>query len=868
MDYSFGTWVKRRRKSLDLTQHELARRVGCSVSAIFKIETDERRPSRQIAELLAEHLEIPPDQRAQFLTVARQIKTADEPGAWVPTSSDRASEAAAVPDAPALPASLPVARTSLVGREHELRAITQQVQDPTCRLLTLTGPGGVGKTRLAVEAAHRLEGTFPSGIAYVSLVGTSASEYIIPAIGDALGFAFAGQTDLKHQLFHYLKEKNCLLVLDNLEHLLEGIELLDELLAFAPQVTLLTTSREPLNLRAEWVFEVHGLPIPSPADVDNLEANSAAALFLQRAKQASGSFEPERDDLTAIARICQLVEGLPLGLELAVTWVRVMPVKEIAREIERSMDFLTTTARDMPSRHRSIRAVFDHSWSLLNDEERQVMQRLSVFRGGFTRDAAQQVAGASLPALSSLVDKSLVQRSGGRRYDLHELIRQYAGVHLDSDPAEARDNMARMADYYARLLETDEYALRSERQTETLEKLKLEIDNIRAAWDFAIQAEAYDLLRRGAGGLYYFYELQQFFQEAAALYGRAAEMIQNRLNAQAAPDQQPPQDEQARLIAALAANEIRQAFFLQRVGRNKEATALYRINMERLAPLDEPFLSAYTYIFFGIVSWALGNMDEAAQSFQKGLPVSRQLDHPWLQAIAQCFMAGVEHDQGHFEAAYHRFREAIALCQQMKDPYIFLLINTLFSRTAQAVGRLSQAEELLHESLAVARESGNRWGIGLGLEQMAMLAHASGDDAKARVMLEESVALHREVRDLWSFSRSLYSLSRLALAQQDFNDAERYALEGLRAAVEGTYYPNALESLVILAETCAQQEKIPQAFEMAQFALGHPACSQEARERASKLIQALEANLPPSQAAQARQRAQSMKLEDFIQPDR
>ncbi|HJR80217.1 MAG TPA: helix-turn-helix domain-containing protein, partial [Anaerolineales bacterium] len=220
MNYSLGTWIKRRRKALDLTQQELARRVGCSTSLIFKIESDERRPSRQIAQLLAEYLEIPPDQRSLFLKVARQEKTVDHLEPVLPLSTPQLS-----PASDRVKTGLPLPLTSLIGREHELRMVIQQVQNPACRLLTLTGPGGVGKTRLALEVAHHLQDTFRDGVCFVSLVGTGDSEFVIPAIADALGFSFSGAIELKSQLFNFLRGKHMLLVLDNLEHLLSGIEL-------------------------------------------------------------------------------------------------------------------------------------------------------------------------------------------------------------------------------------------------------------------------------------------------------------------------------------------------------------------------------------------------------------------------------------------------------------------------------------------------------------------------------------------------------------------------------------------------------------------------------------------------------------------
>jgi predicted ATPase/transcriptional regulator with XRE-family HTH domain len=854
---SFGNWVKRRRKALDLTQQELAQRVGCSTATIFKIEADERRPSRQIAELLALHLEISPDQKQLFIKVARQERAIDSLG-----SVSGSDPVQLVSTMKPHNIRLPVAPTSIVGRENELRMIIQKMQDPACRLLTLVGPGGVGKTRLAMEAAHSLQDTFSHAAYFISLVGTSAAEHIVPAIASVLGFSFSGKTEPGIQLFNYLKERELLLVLDNLEHLLNGIEILAELLEYARGVKLLVTSREVLRLRSEWVFEVQGLPIPTGIPSESLESNSAIALFLQRAKQAKFDFTATASDLMQVKRICQLVEGLPLGLELAAAWVRTLSVSDVAGEIEKSIDFLSSTARDLPPRHRSIRAVFDNSWSLLSQEERQVMQRLSVFQGGFTREASEKVAGATLSLLSSLVERSLVRSSGAMRYDLHELIRQYAEIHLRQEAGQERTVRILHAEYYLGLLAESEFKLRSEHQTATMGQLKPEIDNIRLAWISGIEYQKIDPLRQAAGALYYFYELQQLFREVELLFRHAAEELERLL---ADSGGRISAREKARLEGALAVMQTRQAFFVQRMGRLRDASDLLRISLERLQSLDEPFTTAYTFVFLGIISMALGDLEEAHQFLTKSVPLTGPLEHPWLKTIALCFLGEAEYARGRYQQAYSWFSQSIELNETIKDPYTALLIGTLFSRTAYALGRLEEAEGLLRESLSIAQESGNRWALGLGLEQMALIALSQQNTEEARHLLGESVALHLDVGDMWSLSRSLDALSQIEISCQELKEAERHARDALQSAVQGEFYSNALDAVATLAVVYSLQEKHKASLELSLFTLGHPSSTQMAKERAQELAAKLETQLDAQQVEDARSRMESLSLKTLLQ---
>jgi predicted ATPase/DNA-binding XRE family transcriptional regulator len=856
LNESFGTWIRRRRKALDLAQHELADRMGCSLSLISKIESDERRPSRQIAELLAQHLEISTDQRDLFLKIARQEKAISQLDTLTPaTEADDAKVPLSL-----LQRNFPVPLTPMIGREHELRSILQQISTPTCRLLTLSGPGGVGKTRLALEAAQHLENQLAGGVFFVSLLGVLSPEHIISSIATAMKFSFAGPADPKTQLFHYLREKEILLVLDNMEHLLDGAGLLTEILQQDKNVKLLVTSREPLRLQAEWDFDVQGLPIPDEQQTKELESNSAALLFLQRAQQVTFNLRLTDRDRLAVLQICRLVQGLPLAIELAASWVRTLSCTEIVREIKKNIDFLATSSRDVPERHRSITAVFDHSWKLLSPEQQSVIQRLAVFQGGFTREAAEEVAGASLAMLSSFVDKSLVRRNQGERFDLHELIKQYALTRLQALAEDDLLTRKKHAEYYLTLLDAREATLRSSLQKETLNELGPEIENFRAAWNFAVVHEEIDLLRRGSGPLFYFYELHQYFQEAAILYENAARMLRARIESLLVVDDV---EKQQQLQGTLGDMLTHQAFFLQRIGRNRESLELHRASIELLRPLHEQYALTFALVLYGILCWAVGELEKAKANLLEGLPLSRTLPHPWLQANALGFLGATCHDQGNYQEAYRFFHDAMAICDEMKDPYETLLIGTLFSRTAQELDRLTEAQSFLRENLLIAKESGNRWGIGLGLEQLAANALAMQDYEDARRFLEESAELYREIGDPWGLSRVLNSLGKLALARSDILTAESYVLRAFKTAEDVEYNLNALDALATLAEIRAAQGQCTVGFEIAMFVLNQASSSQDARNRAEYLCGALKAQLTPKEVDIAVANAQSKTLVTF-----
>ncbi|MFZ1752919.1 MAG: AAA family ATPase [Caldilineaceae bacterium] len=422
---------------------------------------------------------------------------------------------------------LPAAVTPFLGRERELSELARLLTDPKLRLLSIVGPGGMGKTRLAVECARREREQFPDGACFVPLASLQELDDLLPAIAAALGYAFL--TDARspqQQLFDYLRAKALLLMLDNFEHLIDGAGLVQELLQAAPRLKVLVTSRERLRLSGETVFLLDGMDFPDWETAPDLNTYSAVSLFLQSARFARPGFTLQPDDLPYVVRLCRLVDGVPLGIVLAAAWVEMLSLPEITGEIERSLDFLSSDLRDLPERQRSLRAVFDHSWRLLTDNERSVFRQMAVFRGGFARQAAEEVVGAGLPLLTALLSKSLIQRTETGRYELHELVRQYAAEKLTLDPASPA-LYERHARYYLTLLHRQMDDLSGRQLQSRQGNVSADLDNIRAGWEWAVESREAMLISSALDDLCRFYDWQGRYAEGVAASQIAARMARS-----------------------------------------------------------------------------------------------------------------------------------------------------------------------------------------------------------------------------------------------------------------------------------------------------------------------------------------------------
>lgn len=780
---------------------------------------------------------------------------------------------------------LPAQLTTFVGRAADLARLAELLADPACRLLTIMGAGGSGKTWLALQVAQEYLEAHQCSVYFVQLASISSADLLIPAIADSLSFAFNGPQEPRVQLLNYLREKQVLLILDNFEHVLDGVEILADIVTNAAKVQLLVTSRERLKLHGEWVYEIRGLAVPETPTAAHLEEYSSVQLFLQGARRAQTTFSLEAADKLAIARLCHMVEGLPLGLELAASWVRLLSCKEIVQELAQSLGFLTTSTPNLPERHRSLRAVFDHSWNLLSLEERNIFQRLSIFQGGFRREAAERVAGASLSLLAALVDKSLLYSDRLGRYQMHELLRQYGSERLAAASAEKETIHDYHSHFYLEFLSEQEPRLKSNQQQQAIADIKLEIGNVRLAWQWAVAQEWAKEMGQVTQTLWLFYDAQGWYQEAAALFGQAAEMLGSDRATQPvgmlAPRdfaQEPRSrgaDEQERGIG-LGQVLAQQGWFLLHLGLIGKARELFQQSVAILRRFHARVVLGDTLQMFSMVTWAGGDYQAAQAILQEGLAIFREQDSLWGIAVCLLCLGNVTALMGDYREAKQLLQQALALSKETGDPKVIGLVLSYLSPVANTLGEHSAAKQWLQENLTISRAIGDRWNMIVCFNQLGALA-AQGDAEEwpeAKRLHEASLALSKELGNRREMAVSLNYLGYVTCALAEYPEAKQYFLTALQTAMEAQLAPVALDALVGQAILLSHEptseivhdraKKNQRAVELLALVLRHSASSQEVKEKAQRLLAEVAEELSPQQLAAAQERGQARKLDEVV----
>ena len=854
-EFSFGEWIRKRRKMLDLTQEALAERVGYSAEMLRKIENDERRPSQKGAALLAKALEIPPDQQEAFLKVARQERAVDrlgsidqgEPFPWQTVSWPRTN--------------LPLPTTLFVGRQAELARLTDLLAHPACRLVTLVGLAGIGKTRLAVQVARSHLDRFAHRVFFVSLAPLDSPEIIVTTIANAIGFQFHGAAETEEQLIRYLQEKRMLLVLDNFEHLREGVGLISRIMQAAPDIQLLVTSRERLSLQGEWVFEVEGLPYPVSADDNSLERAEdyeAVQLFLQQALRANPGFSLNEKNRAGVVRICQLMEGLPLGIELAAAWVRVLSCQEIANEIESNLDFLKTSVRDFPERHRSLRAALDHSWNLLSEREKEVFRRLSVFRGGFRREAAQEVASASLEEITSLLDKSLLKRVGEERYDLHELVRHYAAAHLASEAEEHAQAQDRHSRYYVSLLEQWGEGIRGPRQMEILAEMEAEMDNVRLAGRWMTAHPRLGEIRKSLESLRNYYEVRGRFQEGAEIFHEAVAELETagETEAEHADDR----------VVVLGQLLVREGYFQVRQDHYEEAAELLERSLALLRPSSDHAALADTLAVLAYMHSRLGEFTEARQFAEESLDLNREVGNQIGKAFCLRTLANSCLALGAYEESYAFSKESLSICRDLLgDPHGTAICLTTLSAAARHLGKYDEARRWAEEGVRVSKALNDRWCLGQTLRQLGLVHLEQGEIGQAEELIRQSIAHTRETGDRMLLGSALITLGEVERASGASAQSKQHFLQAWQMAMETKTITVAMQALAEISVSAMNEGANELALELVTYGLQHPALNARLKARLNEVRTELVAQLTLQQVADIEERAATQPLASVLQ---
>jgi predicted ATPase/DNA-binding CsgD family transcriptional regulator len=652
---------------------------------------------------------------------------------------------------------LPAETTPFIGRQRELNEI--RAAFAKTRLLTLTGPGGIGKTRLALKTAAEVAEDFEGGSFFVPLAPLHSIDDIIQTIAEELKCPLATNEAPRRQLLRYLRPKQILLVMDNYEHLLEGAGIVSEILQAAPAVKILATSREKLNLQSETVLNIGGLTFPAPVESDALldhaalQEHDAIQLFVQNARKVRLPFDPSLEELGKIAKICQMVQGMPLAIELAAAWLHILSLAEISEELQKSFDILSSEKRDVPARHRSLRAVFDHTWSLLNHKEREIVMRLSLFRGGFTRDAALKVASASVPLLGALVSKSVLgyEPSSGR-FEIHELLRQYVQQRLQLRPEDTLAAREAYASYFAEFMNLNWEDLQGSKQLQAIGELEADIENIRSAWRFHIEKADASQLAKYVNSFWFLYWIRGWNHAAEELFGKLVHVLSDL-------------DGDAEIEVLLAIAKANQGFFMTWLGLADQGYALAKASVEALERFGHSEGLLFAYNSLTLAAYYLEHAHVEKEAAERLLEVARASGDAWSTSFAlSLFGMASLRVEAHGDAK-DAAEESLQMSESMGDLFLpFLSLSTL-GYLAILDGELAIARAHYTRVLRAAEALGFRMAIGNSIKYLGQIALREGATGEAETYFQQSLQIAYELGLSRDIVNHLFEFARVRLAQ-------------------------------------------------------------------------------------------------------
>ncbi len=773
--FSFGRWLQQRRKLLDLTQAELGQQVGVSGDAIRKIEGDERRPSKEVAEHLAQLLHIPLEERTAFVRFARgeaagglfTLPPLAETAPWRPTARP--------------PSNLPLASTSFIGREHEVAVVCALVRRSDVRLLTLTGPGGIGKTRLGLQVSEAMRDEFPDGIWFVGLAAITEPGLVAATIATTLRVKEISGQSVEATLQEYLRDKHMVLLLDNFEHVVRATPLIPTLLSQALHLKVLVTSRVSLHLSGEQEFPVPSLTLPQRQPLPHLEALSqyeAVDLFIKRAQGVKPEFQLTPATAAAVAEICCRLDGLPLAIELAAVRSKVLMPTALLQRLDQRLKLLTGGSRDLPARHHTLRSTIEWSYQLLAPTEQTIFHRLAIFVGGWTLEAAESVCALAddlpvsiLDIVQALVDQSLVRQEegpdGNVRFGMLETIREYALERLELSGEMDQVHEAH-ADFYLRFAERTEQTADVSLGAGWAEPLKGEQPNIRTALQWCLQTGARDTALRFVIALISFWHFFGYSSEGR----RWCELVLAD-----GSDVSPSLLMEARNQAAYLASEH---------GYLAAAQRWLEDNLVLSRQLGNEYETYGTLLYLGFVLVRAEKYEQAAICFEEGLVIAQTLGIKHGIASHLHGLGVVALNQGDVHAARRHIEQAVALTREVDHTYSHRKYNLAgqvmeLGRVAMYEGALDDARTHCAEAVRLAREVESVPVVCEALVEMGRVELLAGELDIARQHFAASLSLWQDADNPIRISENLWGLGGVAGRQGQIVRAAR--LFGAEAAL-------------------------------------------------------------------------------------